>query len=568
MEVGVKARSSGGALGLTAGKPKILGWTDGGSGQVFARPTARTGPGLKPNKPLLSAPKLKGPKIKSKHIYITFVLNLRSFLLFLILFDRTHRSAVCCYCTPAAAAHQLLLHTRSPAATACTTPSGILPSLSLCSLRRKSGCYMAPIRKYPSGAKKRKEKQRREALKKLQAGSICNYLKSSITQTQTSTDENENAEASPSLNVGPDLDEEQGLNEESNLNEEPILHHHVNDSGRGEEPDMQVNEDDMIVVEDDQQDAEFNFPFDIDDPGNWGDIKQNFRDFLVERGPKRENNFTYPADDLGRRFSSAQYFRIFPNGEKRNRRWLVYSVSLDKVFCFCCKLFKQDHNKNILGKLANEGLSDWRNMGQKHAGHEKNGHHIKCFTSWIELETRLKKKATIDQALEEEIKKEKEHWQQVLLRILLVVKRLAENNLAFRRESEKLYEEKNEIFLQVIEMIAEFDPVMQAHVPRISNKETHYHYLSHKIQNEMIQLLANEIKTSIVATVKEAVYFSVILDCTPDASHEEQMSLIVRCVDVTSSPIVVREFFLGFLKVDDTSGLGLFNELTNALHTH
>ena len=231
-------------------------------------------------------------------------------------------------------------------------------------------------------------------------------------------------------------------------------------------------------------------------------------------------------------------------------------------------MFKQDHTKTLLGQLANEGLNDWKNICARLASHERNIHHINCFTSWIELETRLKTNVTIDKCVEEQINKEKEHWRQVLLRTLTVVKRLAKNNLAFRGDNEKVYDENNGIFLQMIEMIAEFDPVIQEHVRRILKKETHYHYLSHKIQNEMIQLLANEVKASIVAIIKEAKYFSVILDCTPDVSHEEQMSLVGRCVDVTSSPIVVQEFFLEFLKVDDTSGLQLFNELTKALNTH
>uniref|UniRef100_A0A452ZH81 Uncharacterized protein n=1 Tax=Aegilops tauschii subsp. strangulata TaxID=200361 RepID=A0A452ZH81_AEGTS len=228
--------------------------------------------------------------------------------------------------------------------------------------------------------------------------------------------------------------------------------------------DSQTETDNMDVEEDNidvnlnsspREDFDDSFWSDIFDPRNWDSLNSKQIDILAQKGPKADKLVKGPKDRYRKRFTSVFYTRILSNGEYFDRDWLVYSEQLDRVFCFGCKLFTKGHRK---------------------------GH------------SRLEKHQTIDKAAQRQLEKEKDHWRKVLFRIVCIVKFLAKHNLAFCGTNGKLYEDSNGNFLGLVEMLAEFDPVIQEHVRRITNEETHAHYLDHKIQNELLHLLASAIR--------------------------------------------------------------------------
>lgn len=122
---------------------------------------------------------------------------------------------------------------------------------------------------------------------------------------------------------------------------------------------------------------------DIYDPRVWDGLDEKYRDLLIEKGPIRESNLEYPVDKLGRRFSSNFYIRMLQNGEKHDRKWLVYSKELDKVFCFCCKLFKTMPSRSLLGS---EGICDWKHLSEKLAQHENSKEHLINLKTCVELQ--------------------------------------------------------------------------------------------------------------------------------------------------------------------------------------
>ncbi|BAF28674.1 Os11g0628800 [Oryza sativa Japonica Group] len=200
---------------------------------------------------------------------------------------------------------------------------------------------------------------------------------------------------------------------------------------------VEINNNDA----DNNENTDDSFQPDIFDPRYWDSLNPKQIDILAQKGPRRDLSIQKgPKDRYSRRFSALFYNRVLSNGEHCDRDWLVYCKELDRVFCFSYKLFTKGHRK---GQLANEGYNDWIHLGSRLKEHETSADHVLNMTIC------------------------------------------------------KLYEDSNGNFLGLIEMLAEFDPVIQEHVRPITSEETLLHYLDPKIQNELIHLLASAIKSEI-----------------------------------------------------------------------
>jgi len=56
-----------------------------------------------------------------------------------------------------------------------------------------------------------------------------------------------------------------------------------------------------------------------------------------------------------------------------------------------------------------------------------------------------------------------------------------------------------------------------------------------------------------VSDIRQSKFFSIILDCTPDISHTEQLSVVIRIVSLAKEPHI-KEHFMGVLEAEESTG--------------
>ena len=117
---------------------------------------------------------------------------------------------------------------------------------------------------------------------------------------------------------------------------------------------------------------------------------------------------------------------------------------------------------------------------------------------------------------------------------------------AVRGDSHEIGNPHNGNYLGTMEFLAKFDTFLADHIARYGYRgRGSPFYLSRFIMEEVISLIASEVKTNILSSILNTKHYSIIADLTPDISHIDQLTLVARYIE-NSKPV---ERYVGFVSI-------------------
>lgn len=262
-------------------------------------------------------------------------------------------------------------------------------------------------------------------------------------------------------------------------------------------------------------------------------------------GPAQCQHFDveFQFSSVGRRFSTFHKYRELPNGSQIERDWLVYSPSKEAIFCFVCRLFGS--NINDADNFNKMGFNDWKNSGRSIQCHEHSKQHQEHYLTFRRI---AKQAGSIESSLLSGLEIEMDYWRRILNRIVSVVKFLGSRGLSFRGSNQRIGSNQNGNYLGTLELLSEYDPLLSTHISQYGNKgRGRASYLSANICDEFTFLIAQRIEKQILTELKDAKYYALSVDSTPDVSHTDQMAICLRYVK-SGKPV---ERFICFTPIED-----------------
>ena len=182
------------------------------------------------------------------------------------------------------------------------------------------------------------------------------------------------------------------------------------------------------------------------------------------------------------------------------------------------------------GDLAfiSTGFRDWKHAcGRKGvlACHESSRAHKACALTAEQFRLNMERQCTISQRLSTEYKElvqNNRHYVKCLATVALIC---AQQGIALRGHGDDMHDPSVNPgnFKVIVNLLSHYDEIVKEHVVEGPRNAT---YLGHVIQNELLKVMASEVKKKIETELHEATYYTLIVDETKDVSKKEQLAVI------------------------------------------
>ena len=226
---------------------------------------------------------------------------------------------------------------------------------------------------------------------------------------------------------------------------------------------------------------------------------------------------------------------------------------------------KKSHNATKLKGLCRTPFRMWcngqrrfRDHAEKSPLHQTSSIMASHFRQHME-QKRMSINVQLDTITAQQVKRNREK----LIPIVGTVILCGRQNIALRghRDISQYYDIANNNpgnFQEILKFLSCFgkNSVFEDHLQNAPKSAT---YRSKTIQNEIIAICEEIITSRLVFEIKEAKFFSILADEAADISKKEQMPLVIRFVDKSST---IREVFTGFIHCDEgVSGDSISKEI-------
>ena len=252
-----------------------------------------------------------------------------------------------------------------------------------------------------------------------------------------------------------------------------------------------------------------------------------------------------------------KWFDSFPS-------WLEYSKDSHRAYCLLCLV----SSRNILAKggsdvFAVHGFDNWKKVNDEKycalLGHEGSTPCSPHNNAVIERQALLNQAGHLENVVAAKDDEKVERNRLRLKASVAVVRWLTFQSCAFRGHNEKAESKNKRNFLELLGLLAEFNPDLAKVI--LGNSPYNSKYTCPDIQKEILSIYASKVRRHIREEIGDSK-FSILVDETCDVAKREQMALVFRFVDKAGFS---QERFFDLIHVANTKAMTLKDKLCSAL---